>query len=85
MEGNQNQKFTLAETVIASLFIGTIELAEAALVMIGLDDFGLLDLIAFPAITFYLYMKGVKLTFALIGNVVEVFPYLGWFPWRLTT
>jgi|GEM_PF-1571127 len=75
-------KISLPEAIYVGLFVFTADALEAGLLLFGLDDFGISDVIAFPATQIYLRMKGVRGMFMLMGNIAEVFPYVGWMPLR---
>lgn len=56
------------------------DIIGVVLALVGLDDFFILDIIRFPLSQFYLTMKGIKGTSMLIGNILEVIPYVGALP-----
>ncbi len=76
------QKISLPETIILTIYIGLTDLIGIALVVFGLDDFWILDALTFPVTQFYFRMKGVKATADLGFNIAELIPYLGAFPFR---
>lgn len=73
-------KISLAEIVIITPYLLIIDLIGIALFSVGLDDYGLLDIIRFPITQLYLRMKGVKGNIDLIGNIVKLIPYVGVIP-----
>ncbi len=78
----QGHKISDPEAVFVIIAIGLVDLVELALVFFGLDDFWISDAIAFPLTQIYLRMKGVRGTYELIGNIIELIPYAGWIPFR---
>lgn len=76
-------KISLPEALIAgTLLFGIPDAIELALIFVGLDTFWITDAFAFPGSQIYLRIKGVKSTYALAGNVLELVPYLGALPLR---
>lgn len=76
-------KISLPEILIVGpLFFVIPDLIEIALIFFGLDDFGIVDIYSFFTSQIYLYLKGVKPTYALITNCLELIPYIGWLPMR---
>lgn len=73
-------KISLPEIIIITPYLLIIDIIGIALVSVGLDDFGMLDVIRFPITQLYLRIKGVKSRIDLIGNIVKLFPYIGAFP-----
>lgn len=71
--------------IIITVFFDAIELT---LIFIGLDDFFLLDMFAFPTIQISLIIIGalidvnLKWGWSLGGNIIELIPYAGWLPFR---
>ncbi len=76
------KKFTEAEMVILLLYIGFTDLVGILIVCFALDDVGIIDILTFPVTQFYFRMKRVNSNFDLVGNVVEVIPYIGALPIR---
>ncbi|MEK7212248.1 MAG: hypothetical protein AAB686_01050 [Patescibacteria group bacterium] len=76
-------------TLPEMLFVGGLLLVadtiEALLLLFALDDFGISDAIAFPATQIYLKLRGVRGFYCLIGNCLELVPYLGALPLRTIT
>jgi hypothetical protein len=84
MSGNQNTpKIGFTEALIAGFwFFFLPDLIEFILIFFGLDDFWLSDIYAFSSSQIYLALKGIKPTYALISNTLELIPYGGWLPLR---
>ncbi|KKR89266.1 MAG: hypothetical protein UU85_C0004G0107 [Candidatus Wolfebacteria bacterium GW2011_GWA2_42_10] len=82
---DEQKKISLPETLILTMYIGFTDLIGIVLVFAGLDDFGILDAITFPVTQFYFRIKGVKATADLIGNLIELIPYVGALPIRTIT
>src|SRR3989344_9625356 len=76
------KKISLPETLILTMYIGFTDLIGIALIFLGLDDFWILDIIAFPVTQFYFRMKGVRAAADLTANVLELIPYVGALPIR---
>lgn len=80
----ENQpKILLAEALIVGpLFFIIPDLIELTLLFFGLDDFWLSDMYSFATSQIYLRLKGIKTTYTLITNVLEMIPYVGALPLR---
>ena len=76
------KKISLPETILLTLYIGFTDLIGIALIIFGLDDFWILDIMTFPVTQFYFRMKGVRATADLVANVLELIPYIGALPIR---
>ncbi len=82
MEENQ-PKITLAEAlVVGPLFFIIPDCIELILIFFGLDDFFILDTYSLLTTQIYLRIKGIKTTFSLIMNCLELIPYVGALPLR---
>jgi hypothetical protein len=83
MNQKHEPKISLPEALIAGpLLFGIPDLIELLLGFFGIDTLGITDAIAFPGSQIYLRMKGVKSTYALMGNILELIPYVGVLPLR---
>ncbi|TSC59777.1 MAG: hypothetical protein LiPW15_797 [Parcubacteria group bacterium LiPW_15] len=81
-------KISTVEGIIVLFLLLVLDTVEFVIVFVGLDDFGITDLLGSP-IFLYLNMKGVPPARQLIAWLIEIFPYLGWLPlksagWGLT-
>jgi hypothetical protein len=75
-------KISLPEVIIGSIITLIFDVVEFLLVtFFFLDDFFILDILYSP-MQLYLMIKGVKNTYSLIGNGIELLPYAGWLPSR---
>ena len=81
-EEKPQPKISLPEALFVGSFVALADAVELVLVFFLLDDFWISDAIAFPATQIYLRMKGVKGTYSLVGNGLELVPYVGWLPLR---
>ena len=81
-EGAHEPKISLPEAIFVGSWIMLIDAIEMIPILNFLGDFGITDALAFPATTIYFFMKGVPPLFGLAGNVLELFPILGWLPLR---
>mgnify|MGYP001574548836 CR=1 FL=1 len=72
-------KITGVEAFLLLVFVGFLDLIGVLLLLIGLDDFFLLDS-GTAATQFYLRRKGVKATYDLAMGLVEMIPYVGALP-----
>ncbi|MCS6789159.1 MAG: hypothetical protein NZ484_01145 [Patescibacteria group bacterium] len=84
MESTENKpKIYPAEALIVGLWLFALpDAIEFLFIFFGLDDFGLSDMLAFPGSMIYLKIKGLKTTYSLIANIVELIPYVGFLPLR---
>ncbi len=76
----QEPKISLPEIIIITPYLVIFDLIGLALIAAGLDDFFILDAVRFPITQLYLRFKGVKGTATLIGNILELIPYIGGLP-----
>lgn len=74
-------KISSVMVVLGSLWYGIIDLIGIILAFVGLDDFFILDLLAWP-MHWYLRHVGAPSTYDLIGQIVEMIPYVGALPLR---
>lgn len=82
-EAAHQPKISLPEVI----FVGTLlfvvpDTLEIVFALVGVDDFGVSDVIFFPAAQFYLRMKGVRGSYSLVTGGLEVIPYVGALPLR---
>ena len=76
-------KISLVEAFILLSYIGLTDVVGLVLVLFGLDDFFILDILTFPVTQIYFRMKGIpKAGYDVAGNVAELIPYLGALPIR---
>ncbi len=75
-------KISLVEFIFLGLFIVLIDLIDLVGLLVGLPLSDITDLFMFPITQFYLFMKGVKGTYMLVGNIIEAIPYIGDLPVR---
>lgn len=76
-------KISLTEIVIITPYLLLIDIIGIALFTVGMDDFGLLDIVRFPITQLYIRIKGVKGNLDLIGNIVKLIPYVGVIPFTI--
>lgn len=76
---NQPKISTTEIVFITPLFILD-DIIGIILLLVGLDDFFIMDIIRFPLSQFYLRLKGIKGTSMLIANILETIPYVGALP-----
>jgi hypothetical protein len=83
-EEKPRPKIDYVEALYAGLFLFVLpDIIELVLMFFLLgDSWFLTDVIFFPASQLYLYLKGVKGTYVLAGNIVELIPFAGNFPTR---
>ncbi len=63
-----------------NLYVVPLDSLGLLLVFVGLDDFGIIDLLTAPVTQFYFRMKGAKASADLIASAVEFIPYVGALP-----
>lgn len=80
MPAGQQAKISVPEVLIVSAFLLLVDIVELAILFVGADDFWITDALAFPATQIYLRWKGVRGTYSLALNVIELIPYVGWLP-----
>jgi hypothetical protein len=81
-EEKPEPKISLPEAIFVGSLIVLADTVEFILLFFGLDDFWISDAIAFPSTQIYLRMKGVRGTYSLVANLLELIPYLGDLPFR---
>src|SRR3989344_829869 len=83
MDEKPEPKISLPEALVSGAFLFALpDTIEIILLFFGLDDFWLTDAFAFPGSQIYLRLKGVRSEAALVGNVLELIPYVGALPLR---
>lgn len=82
-EQKKEPKISLVEAlVVGPLFFAIPDLIELILIFFGLDDFWITDIYSLFTAQTYLYLKGIKPTYSLVANCLELIPYIGWLPMR---
>jgi len=82
-EKKAQPKINYVEAIFAGFFLFVLpDMIE--MTFIG-DFFFLTDIFFFPASQLYLYLKGVRFNYVLIGNILEFIPIVGLLPIRTTT
>lgn len=77
----ENQKkISLPEIIIILLYIVPLDALGLILLLFGLDDFWIIDMLTFPVTQFYFRIKGVRAGADLIASMVELIPYVGTLP-----
>lgn len=76
----QEPKISLPEIIIITPYLVIFDLIGVGLFFFGLDDLFILDAVRFPVTQLYLRFKGVKGTATLVGNILELVPYVGALP-----
>ena len=80
---NKSQpKISYIEAFLILCLVLLADIVELVLVFFGLPDFWLPDIIAFPITQIYFRMKGVKGELAMVGNLLELIPYVSALPMR---
>ncbi|MEM4368611.1 MAG: hypothetical protein QXO21_06345 [Candidatus Anstonellales archaeon] len=80
---NKEKKISIVEAIIAGTWLFALpDTIEFFLFFFGLDDFWISDMFAFPGSMMYLKIKGLKTTFSLVANIIELIPYAGVMPSR---
>ena len=77
---NPNSTISLPEALLLLAYVGIADAADIALLAIGMDDFGVLDVATLPVTQFYFRMKGVSANFDLVMELTEVIPYINKLP-----
>ncbi|MCL5004876.1 MAG: hypothetical protein M1170_02965 [Patescibacteria group bacterium] len=75
-----DKKISLPEIIMLNLYVVPLDSLGLLLVFVGLDDFGIIDLLTAPVTQFYFRMKGAKASADLIASAVEFIPYVGALP-----
>lgn len=88
MDEAPEPKISLVEAILIGIIFALFDLVGIVLVIFGLDDFFILDILSSP-IFLYLYIKGVPSMKQLVAWIVEIFPWAGALPsysigWWLT-
>ena len=79
---DQEPKISLSEALIVGAVPVFFDVFEIVLLFFALDDFFIFDTIYFPASWLYFRLRGVSAISAVVGNVLEMIPYIGWLPLR---
>ncbi|PIY59651.1 hypothetical protein COY96_00630 [Candidatus Wolfebacteria bacterium CG_4_10_14_0_8_um_filter_37_11] len=75
-----DKKISLPEIIMLNLYVVPLDLIGLLLIFVGLDDFGIIDILTFPVTQFYFRMKGAKASADLVASMVELIPYVGALP-----
>jgi len=85
-EEKPKPKIDYIEGFIAGFFLFALpDIIELVLMFFLGDSWFLTDIFFWPAEQLYLYLKGVKGTYVLVGNILELIPFVGNLPIRTTT
>ena len=85
-EEKPQPKIDYVEALYAGFFLFVLpDIIELVLMFFLGDSWFLTDIFFDPAEQLYLYLKGVKGIYVLIGNIVELIPFIGDLPIRTTT
>ena len=85
-EEKPQPKIDYVEALYAGFFLFVLpDIIELVLMFFLGDSWFLTDIFFDPAEQLYLYLKGVKGSYVLIGNIVELIPFIGDLPIRTTT
>ena len=79
---DKGPKISYIEAFLIMAVVILADLVELVLVFFGLPDFWIPDIISFPITQIYFRMKGVKGELALVGNLLELIPYVSALPMR---
>ncbi|MEK7110873.1 MAG: hypothetical protein AAB867_03400 [Patescibacteria group bacterium] len=79
---DQEPKISLSEALIVGAVPVFFDVFEIVLLFFALDDFFIFDTIYFPASWLYFRLRGVSAISSVVGNVLEMIPYIGWLPLR---
>lgn len=74
------KKISLPEIILINLYIIPLDLLGLLLLLFGLDDFWIIDILTFPITQFYFRMKGAKASADLVASMAELIPYVGALP-----
>ncbi|TSC64350.1 MAG: hypothetical protein G01um1014106_162 [Parcubacteria group bacterium Gr01-1014_106] len=75
-------KISWIAAILFSGYLLMLDTVDVLLLLFGLDDFLITDMLAFPITQLYLRWMGVRGTYNLLGNMLEFVPYLGSLPLR---
>jgi len=82
-EEKPKPKIDYIEGFIAGFFLFALpDIIELALMFFLGDSWFLTDIFFWPAEQLYLYLKGIKGTYVLVGNILELIPFVGDLPIR---
>lgn len=80
---NNEPKISIVEAFLLISYIGLTDAVGLILVLFGLDDFFILDIMTFPVTQLYFRMKGIsKAGYDVAANLAELVPYIGALPIR---
>lgn len=75
-------KISNIEAFLIMCLVLLADIVELVLALFLLPDFWIPDIITFPITQIYFRMKGVRGDYALIGNLLELIPYVSALPMR---
>ncbi len=73
-------KISLPEAMLIVEYVLIADIIGIALLLFGLDDFFILDILTFPVTQIYFRMKGVRAGYDLGAGLLELIPYVGALP-----
>lgn len=80
---DEGPKISGVEAILLVCYVGLLDAIGLILVLFGLDDFFILDLLSFPVTQLYFRMKGVsRAGLDLTTGLAELIPYVGSLPLR---
>lgn len=71
---------SLVAIIFFTSYLAILDGIELLLPLVGLDDFLITDMLAFPVTQLYIRWKGMRGAYNLAGNVIEFIPYVGALP-----
>ena len=73
-------KISLPEALLVTQYVMIADVIGVVLLLVGLDDFFILDILTFPVTQIYFRMKGVSAGYDLVAGLFEMIPYVGALP-----
>ncbi|TSC72321.1 MAG: hypothetical protein G01um101438_639 [Parcubacteria group bacterium Gr01-1014_38] len=73
-------QISLIAVLLFTPYLAVLDGVNVLLLFVGMDDFWITDVLAFPITQLYLRFKGVRSTYNIVCNIVELIPYVGALP-----
>ncbi len=84
-EQEHQSKFPLPEALLVGSFIALVDTIDILGLLFAFPTSDVTSIVAFPATQIYMYLKGVKGNYLLIGNLIKLIPWIGDLPIRTAT
>jgi len=82
MSSRSPSRISILAVLLFTPYLVLLDVIDLLLLLVGMDDFWITDILSFPITQLYFLWKGTRSTYNLIGNGLEFIPYVGKLPLR---